>query len=199
MSAVEKREGRVVRKTKETDIFIKVNLDGKGNFKGNIGIGFFEHMLNLFASHALIDLNITAKGDLNVDAHHTVEDIGICLGKALKEAVGDKHGINRYGTSYIPMEESLAFVSLDFCNRPYLKYTADHSKEKVGDFEIELAEEFFRAVVMNAGITMHIKLLDGGNSHHEIEAIFKAFGKAFCQAVTKNPRIKTVLSTKGKL
>ncbi len=194
-----KREGRVTRKTKETNIFIRVNLDGKGKYSGAVGIGFFEHMLNLFTSHSLIDMNIKASGDLDVDAHHTVEDIGICIGQALKQAVGDKKGINRYGSAFIPMEETLAHVVLDFCNRPFLKFDAKFSKEKVGDFEIELVEEFLRAVVVNAGITMHVRLIEGGNSHHEIEAIFKAFGKALLESATVNPRIKTVLSTKGAL
>lgn len=199
MSNLKKREGRVSRKTKETDIFIKINLDGIGKFSGETGVGFFDHMLNLFTSHSLIDLNISVKGDLVVDAHHTIEDLGICIGKALKEAVGDKKGINRYGSAFVPMEESLAHIVLDFCNRSYLSYNVKYSKDKVGDLEIELVEEFLRALISNAGITMHIRLLEGGNTHHEIEAIFKAFGKALYESISINSRIKGVLSTKGNL
>jgi len=199
MALKKKRTSKITRKTKETNISVEVNLDGEGRFNGKLGIGFLKHMLELFASHSLIDLDVFAEGDIFVDAHHTIEDIGICLGKALKEAAGDKKGINRYGSSFVPMEESLAQVALDFCNRPFLKYSATHKKEKVGDLEIELVEEFLRGVVMNAGITMHIRLIEGGNSHHEIEAIFKAFGKALGEAVSINPRIKTIPSTKGEL
>jgi imidazoleglycerol-phosphate dehydratase len=157
-------------------------------------------MMDLFARHALIDLEISGKGDVQIDAHHTVEDVGIVLGQALKQALGDRAGIERYGEAYVPMEESLARCVLDLCNRAYLRFDADVPKAKIGDFDAELAEEFFRAFAYNGGITMHLSLLTaGGNLHHVLEAMFKAVGRALGKAVARNPRIHGVLSTKGKL
>lgn len=197
--AVHRREARVARRTNETEISIRLIVDGSGKFSGTIGVPFFEHMLNLFTRHALFDIEIAGKGDVQIDAHHTVEDAGIVLGQALREALGDKKGIERYGTAYVPMEESLARCALDICNRPFLRFDAEVPKAKVGEFDAELAEEFMRAFVMNAGITMHLSLLCGSNVHHILEAMFKAAGRALGQAVTVNPRISGVFSTKGSL
>jgi imidazoleglycerol-phosphate dehydratase len=193
------RSAAVNRETKETRISIRVNLDGEGKFSGSIGIPFFEHMLDLFARHALVNLELSGSGDLQIDAHHTVEDTGIVLGQALKAALGDKAGITRYGEAYVPMEEALARCVLDLCNRPYLRLHAKIPKTKVGEFDAELAEEFLRALAFNAGITMHIDLFHGTNVHHILEAIFKAVGRAFGKAVAPNPRVRGVLSTKGAL
>lgn len=193
------RTAQVKRETKETRISIRVAVDGRGKFSGTIGIPFFEHMLNLMARHALFDVEIEGKGDVEVDAHHTVEDVGIVLGQALKQALGDKAGIERYGEAYLPMEEALARCVLDICNRPYVHFDAEIAKAKVGNFDVELAEEFFRAFAVNAGITMHISVFYGRNLHHILEAIFKAVGRALGRAVAYNPRITGVLSTKGKL
>jgi len=196
---MDRRTATVERKTRETDIRVTVNLDGEGAFSGNLGIGFFEHMLDLAARHALIDLAIEGKGDLAVDAHHTVEDVGICIGRAVAEALGDKAGIARYGSAWVPMEESLAHCVLDICNRPFLAYNVKTTCAKVGNYDTELSEEFFRALAVNAGITLHINLLSGSNTHHIQEAVFKSFGLALGQAVSRNPRIKGVFSTKGAL
>jgi imidazoleglycerol-phosphate dehydratase len=174
-------------------------VDGTGAFKGTVGVPFFEHMLNLLARHSLMDIGLEGSGDLAIDAHHTVEDCGIVLGKALKEALGDKAGITRYGEAYVPMEEALARCVLDICNRPFLRFDAELPKAKVGEFDVELAEEFLRALAFNAGITMHITVFYGANLHHIVEAVFKAVGRALAQAVAVNPRISGVLSTKGKL
>ena len=187
------------RKTKETEIFVRVNLDGAGVFSGGLGLPFFEHMLNLFAKHSLMDIEIKGKGDIEVDWHHTVEDIGICLGAALKTALGDKKGIERYGNAYIPMEETLAHTALDLCDRPYLNFSVKYCGERVGKYDTELTEEFFRAFAMNARVTMHIRLLEGGNMHHVHEALFKSAGLALRQALSCNPRITTIPSTKGIL
>jgi imidazoleglycerol-phosphate dehydratase len=187
------------RKTAETDIFLKLELDGSGISTIDTGIGFLDHMLTLFSKHGLTDLELKASGDLHVDAHHTVEDIGIVLGQALKEAAGDKKSIRRYGTSYVPMDESLAMVSLDFGGRPYLVCNIRYTNERVGDMETELVEEFFRAVSTNAGMNIHINVLYGSNNHHIVEAVFKAFGRALDEATRKDDRIEGVLSTKGVL
>ena len=193
------------RNTNETKIKIEINLDKKGENAIETGIGFFDHMLNLFAFRAGITLNIACKGDLEVDGHHTVEDVGICLGQAISKALGDKSGIARYGSARLPMDECLAQVDLDISNRPYLVFNAEfgdrrigeNEKYQVGDFETELVEEFFRAIAVNAGITLHINLLYGKNTHHKIEAIFKAFGIALGQAMRITD--EGVSSTKGVL
>lgn len=193
------RTAELTRETGETSITVRVNLDGSGTCVCALDVPFFAHMLNLFARHALVDVEITGKGDIEIDAHHTVEDAGITLGQAVREALGDRAGIERYGEAYVPMEETLARCALDVCNRPFFVFGADIPKVKVGDFDAELAEEFFRAFAFNAGITMHLDLLRGGNVHHMLEALFKALGRAFGRAVAFNPRIEGVLSTKGKL
>lgn len=192
------RYSKIERTTKETNISLELNLDGKGNSEINTGVGFFDHMLTLFAFHGKIDLNIKAKGDLEVCDHHTVEDIGITLGEAFKEAIGDKNGINRYGTFYIPMDETLALVSIDISNRPYLVFDCDFKREKVGEMSTEMVVEFFRAFSFNAGVTLHLKVLYGVNDHHKIEALFKAFGRAVREAKFINPE-NGLPSTKGKL
>jgi imidazoleglycerol-phosphate dehydratase len=194
------RTAEVTRKTKETQIQVRIDLDGTGACKCTVPVPFFAHMMDLFAKHSLIDVTIEGTGDVEIDAHHTVEDVGITLGSALKQALGDRAGIERYGEAYVPMEESLARCVLDLCNRAFLRYDAQVPKAKIGDFDAELAEEFFRAFVNNAGITMHLALLtSGGNLHHVLEAMFKAVGRALGKAVRVNPRIQGVLSTKGTL
>lgn len=193
------RKGELTRETSETTITAKVNLDGTGQCVCELGVPFFAHMMNLFARHSLIDIELTGKGDVHIDAHHTVEDAGITLGQVIKTALGDRAGIERYGEAYVPMEETLARCVLDLCNRPYLSFNADIPKCKVGDFDAELGEEFFRALAFNAGITMHLDVIRGGNVHHVLEALFKATGRAMGKAMANNPRIKGVLSTKGKL
>ncbi len=193
------RTAELSRKTAETDIILKLNLDGEGNFAIDTGIGFLDHMLTLFSKHGLIDLEIKARGDLQVDAHHTVEDIGIVLGQALKQALGDKNSIKRYGTSHVPMDEALAMVCVDLGGRPYLVCNVEYTNERVGDMETELVEEFFRAVSVNAAMDIHINVLYGSNNHHIVEAVFKAFGRALDQAIRSDSRIKGVMSTKGSL
>lgn len=193
------RTAEVSRDTAETSIRAQVNLDGTGQCTCDLGVPFFAHMMNLLARHALMDISLTGKGDLEIDAHHTVEDAGITLGQALRQALGDRAGIERYGEAYVPMEETLARCVLDLCNRPFLVFNAEIPKAKVGDFDAELAEEFFRALAFNAGITMHLDLIRGGNVHHMLEALFKAVGRALAKAMAPNPRISGVLSTKGKL
>lgn len=193
------RKAHLERQTGETKIAVTLFLDGKGATQINTGIGFFDHMLTLLGKHGFLDLNVQAEGDLYVDAHHTVEDCGIVLGSAIKEALGDKQGINRYGNAFVPMDESLAHVSLDLSNRPYLVFNADLPKVTLGNFDLELVEEFFQAVAVNAGITLHINLMYGSNTHHMVEAIFKAFAWALKIAVEKNENIQGVLSTKGVL
>ena len=186
------------RITKETSIKLDINLDGSGKGEINTGIGFFDHMLNLFAFNSKIDLNVVAKGDLEICDHHTIEDIGITLGEAFKEALGDKAGINRYGTFYIPMDETLALVSLDISNRPFLVFDCDFKREKVGEMATEMVVEFFRAFAFNAGITLHLKVLYGENDHHKIEALFKALGRAVKEAKFRCEE-NGVPSTKGSL
>jgi len=192
------REAILERNTKETKIKLELFLDDF-NAESDIstGIGFLDHMLDLFAFRAGVDLSIKCNGDLEIDGHHTAEDVGIVLGQAISEALGDKRGINRYGSARLPMDECLAQVDLDICNRPYLVFNAQFPNEKVGDFETELTEEFFRAVATNAGMTLHINMLYGKNTHHMIEAMFKAFGMAFKQAVAITGG--GVPSTKGVL
>jgi imidazoleglycerol-phosphate dehydratase len=193
------REGRISRKTKETEIELVLRLDGEGRAEVATGVGFFDHMLTLFARHGLFDLEIKAKGDLYVDPHHTVEDVGICLGKAFAKAVGEPVGIVRYGHGIVPMDEALAEAVVDISGRPYLVFEADLPPGRVGEFDIELAEEFMRAFSVNARITLHLLLRYGKNAHHCIEGLFKAQARALGAAVRIDPRIKGVPSTKGML
>lgn len=190
------RSADISRKTKETDIKIELSLDG-GECEINTGIGFFDHMLTAFAVHGGFGLKADVKGDLHVDCHHTIEDTGIVLGKAFAEALGDKSGIERYGSFTVPMDESLAFVSLDVSGRPFLVFNAEFSEERVGEFDSCMCEEFMRAFAYNAGITLHVNMIYGGNTHHQIEAIFKALAHALAVAVRETG--KGVLSTKGSL
>ena len=191
------RIGEITRTTKETDISIKLDLDGTGKVNIDTGIGFFDHMLTALGVHAGFDLDVTIKGDLYVDGHHSVEDTGIALGQAFAKAIGDKAGIARYGSFYIPMDEALCFCSLDISGRPFLVYNAELTNEKVGEFDTCLAEEFFRAFAFNAGITLHIREEYGKNDHHIIEAMFKALAHALKEAVSISG--SAVLSTKGVL
>lgn len=193
------RKIEVKRITGETDIKLFIDVDGAGEGDINTGIGFFDHMLALFAKHGMFDLKVEASGDLCVDAHHTVEDVGIVLGQALKKALGGKKSIKRYGTSHVPMDEALTMVTVDLGGRPFLVFDAPFSAEKVGEMDTELVEEFFRAVAFNGDINLHIRVLYGKNNHHMIEAIFKAFGRALDEASQFDGRIKGVMSTKGTL
>ena len=193
------RVGKIFRETNETKVSVEINLDGGGKNKISTGIGFFDHMLNLFGAHGQFDLSVDCAGDLEVDGHHSVEDIGIALGQAIKNALGDKRGINRYGTFFLPMDESLALVSLDISGRPFLVYDAGELAPVIGSFDTELTEEFLRALAFNAGITLHVKVLYGKNSHHKVEAIFKALGHALRIAVAKDEKVSGVPSTKGVL
>jgi len=190
------RKFEVSRKTGETDITLSINIDGSGKSNISTGVGFFDHMLNLFAKHGLFDLDVKAKGDLEIDAHHTVEDVGIVLGQAIKQALGEKKSIRRYGSSFVPMDEALVLVALDLSGRPYLVFDAELKCEKLGNMETELVEEFFRAVAFNAGITLHVKALYGSNTHHIIEAMFKAFGRALDDATRKDDRIEGLCQLK---
>ncbi|MBQ3899887.1 MAG: imidazoleglycerol-phosphate dehydratase HisB [Lachnospiraceae bacterium] len=191
------RESKISRKTKETDIELSLNIDGSGKNSIDTGIGFFDHMLEGFSKHGFFDLDVKIKGDLRVDGHHSVEDCGIVLGNAIKEAVGDKAGINRYGYFVLPMDEVLVLCAVDLCGRPYLNFDYEFKAPMVGDFDTELVHEFFYAVSYSAGMNLHIKVLDGGNAHHVIEAMFKAFAKALDNATQKDTRLSGVLSTKG--
>jgi len=193
------RSAQVSRKTNETNVSVKLDIDGNGKCEVETGIGFFNHMLSLFARHGLFDLNIRATGDLCVDAHHTVEDVGITLGQALKEALGSKSNVIRYGTSFVPMDETLAMVVVDLSGRPFLVFDAKFTADRIGEMDTELVEEFFRALAYNAGITLHIKVFYGSNNHHIAEAIFKAFGRALDEATGIDGRIEGVMSTKGIL
>lgn len=193
------RSSIINRKTKETEIEITLELDGSGQAKVNTGIGFLDHMLDGFARHGFFDLKCQVKGDLQVDGHHTVEDTGIVLGQAIREAVGDKKGIRRYGYFILPMDESLALCAVDLCGRPYLQFDCEFTSERVGELETELVREFFYAVSYSAGMNLHLRMLQPGNNHHMIEAMFKAFAKALDEATTLDPRISDVLSTKGSL
>ena len=193
------RKSTKQRQTTETAIDITLNLDAQSPVSIDTGVGFFDHMLTLFASHGRFSLEVKADGDLHIDSHHTVEDVGIVIGQLFKEAIGDKVGINRYGTAYVPMDEALGFVSLDISGRPYLVLDAEFSNDKLGNFDTELVREFLQAFMVHAGITLHARVLYGINTHHKIEAIFKALGQALAQAITINPNIKGVNSTKGLL
>lgn len=193
------RTAQIERNTNETKIKLALDLDGSGQADIHTGIGFFDHMLNGFARHGLFDLSVTVAGDLEVDTHHTVEDTGIVLGKAIKEAVGDKKGIVRYGSKILPMDESLILCALDLCGRPYLVYDLNLDREKVGELETEMVREFFYAVSYGAEMNLHLKQLSGFNNHHIIEGAFKAFAKALDEATRFDGRITDVLSTKGTL
>lgn len=190
------RTAEIKRDTKETKIELDLNLDGSGEANIQTGVGFFDHMLTLFAFHSQIDLTIKVEGDTWIDAHHTVEDVGIALGQTILKALGDKVGIRRYGTSYLPMDETLARAVIDVSGRPFLVYKADISNPKLGDFDTELAEEFFRAVAMNARLTLHLEALYGTNSHHIVEGLFKAFGRSLAEAVGRDGSNR-LPSTKG--
>lgn len=193
------RCAQVNRKTKETDISMILEIDGSGISKIDTGIGFFNHMLEGFAKHGFFDFDVAIKGDLQVDGHHTVEDTGIVLGTAIKEAIGDKAGIKRYGSFILPMDDALALCAVDLCGRPYFAFDCDFTVERVGELDTELVREFFYAVSYAAGMNLHIKMLSGINNHHMIEAMFKAFAKALDEATSRDVRIKDVLSTKGSL
>ena len=189
----------LTRKTKETEIKISLNLDGKGESRVGTGIGFFDHMLEGFSRHGFFDLALEIKGDLEVDGHHSVEDAGIVLGQAIREALGDKKGICRYGSCILPMDDALAPRAVDLCGRPFFDFDCTFTAQRVGALDTELVREFFYAVSYSAGMNLHIKMLSGVNSHHMIEAVFKAFARALDQAVRKDARITDVLSTKGSL
>lgn len=193
------RIAEIQRKTKETDIRVTLDLDGTGKSEVSTGIGFFDHMLEGFSRHGFFDLKCQVKGDLYVDGHHTVEDTGIVLGQAIARALGDKQGICRYGSFILPMDETLVLCAVDLCGRPYLNFDAAFPVERVGELDTQLVREFFYALSYSAGMNLHIKLLDGINAHHMIEAMFKAFAKALDQAVSMDSRISDVLSTKGSL
>ena len=193
------RQAEKRRKTAETSVSVSVNLDGSGESKIATGIGFFDHMLTLFAKHGGVDLSVSCEGDLEVDGHHSVEDIGIVMGEAFREALGNKEGILRYGAFYVPMDEALAFVAADISGRPFLVCDTGEMAPAVGGFDTELTEEFLRAFAFNAGITLHAKILYGKNTHHKIEALFKALGHALSIAARKDENIRGALSTKGVL
>jgi imidazoleglycerol-phosphate dehydratase len=196
---VVQRTASITRKTKETKITLKLGLDGSGESLIKTSVGFLDHMLTLLAAHGRFDLEIKAEGDLWVDQHHTVEDIGICLGQAFTKALGERKGIRRYGHQLVPMDEALASVTLDFSNRPFLVYNVPNLSERVGEFETQLIREFFRAFAFQAGVTLHINVSYGENSHHIVEAVFKAWAMAMRQACTIDPGLDTVPSTKGVL
>lgn len=193
------RSTTIERNTKETNISVSLDIDGTGKSEINTGIGFFNHMLEGFAKHGFFDLTCNVKGDLEVDGHHTVEDTGIVLGTAIKEALGDKSGIKRYGSFILPMDETLVLCAIDLCGRPYFSFECEFETDRVGEFDTQLVREFFYAVSYSAAMNLHIKVLSGMNDHHKIEAMFKAFAKALDMAVTKDDRITSVLSTKGSL
>lgn len=193
------RSTTVKRETNETTINLIFNVDGTGNYKIKTGIGFFDHMLEGFAKHGFFDMDLSVKGDLEVDGHHTVEDTGIVIGQAIKEALADKKGIKRYGDCILPMDETLVLCAVDLSGRPYFSFDADFTAAKVGDLDTELVKEFFYAISYAAGMNLHIKVLSGGNNHHIIEAMFKSFSKALDSATVIDSRIKNILTTKGKL
>lgn len=193
------RSASITRKTKETDISLSLQIDGIGKSQIDTGIGFFNHMLEGFAKHGFFDLSLQVKGDLQVDGHHTVEDVGIVLGTAIREAIGDKTGIKRYGSFILPMDDALVLCAVDLCGRPYFSYECDFTTEKIGYLDTELIREFFYAVSYTAGMNLHIRKISGINNHHIAEAMFKAFAKALDEATSKDDRIVDVLSTKGSL
>lgn len=194
------RNASIERNTKETRIAIQLNLDGSGQAKLDTGLPFFEHMLDQVARHGRLDLDLHAKGDLEIDAHHTVEDVGITLGQAFAQAVGDKEGIFRYGYAYVPLDEALSRVVIDFSGRPGLEFRVQFPRARVGDFDVDLIHEFFQGFVNHANVTLHVDNLSGSNSHHIAETVFKAFGRALRIAVTADPRMQgEIPSTKGSL
>ena len=195
----QRRIAEYTRKTKETDIYLSFYLDGRGDAKVDTGIGFFDHMLDGFARHGLFDLNVKVTGDLVVDCHHTIEDTGIVLGNAIKKAVGDKKGIKRFGSCMLPMDETLVLCAVDLSGRPYLSFDAEFTTDRVGYMDTEMVKEFFYAISYSAGMNLHLKVITGGNNHHMIEAMFKAFAKALDEATIIDPRITDILSTKGSL
>lgn len=196
---MQNRIGSCKRKTKETDIELTINLDGQGKNQIDTGIPFFDHMLDGFARHGLFDLNVKVTGDLVVDCHHTIEDTGIVLGNAIKKAVGDKKGIRRFGSCMLPMDETLVLCAVDLSGRPYLSFDAEFTTDRVGYMDTEMVKEFFYAISYSAGMNLHLKVITGGNNHHMIEAMFKAFAKALDEATIIDPRITDILSTKGSL
>lgn len=196
---MQQRKAECSRKTKETNITLSINLDGRGKNQIDTGIAFFDHMLDGFARHGLFDLEVKVIGDLDVDCHHTVEDTGIVLGQAILKALGEKAGIRRYGHFLLPMDEVLALCAIDLSGRPYLKYDAEFTVPRLGGLDTEMIKEFFYAVSYSAQMNLHLKILDAGNNHHMAEALFKAFGKALDAAVMEEPRITDVWSTKGSL
>ncbi len=187
------------RKTRETDISLALNIDGKGETKLDTGIGFFDHMLDGFARHGFFDLKVQVKGDLEVDTHHTIEDTGIVLGTAIRKSLGDKRGIKRYGSCILPMDETLVLCAIDLSGRPYFSFEGEFTTERVGYMDTEMVREFFYAISYSAGMNLHMKILDGTNNHHMIEALFKAFGRALDEATLLDPRITDIMSTKGSL
>lgn len=193
------RKAEIQRKTEETEVLVQLALDGTGQYQIDTEVPFLSHMLTLFAVHSLCDVKVTARGDIEVDDHHTVEDIGICLGQALKAALGEKRGISRYGDAIIPMDEALVRVVVDLSGRPYLVFDAEFTQEKIGNFSTENVREFYQAIVNSAGINLHIDMIRGGNSHHTAEAIFKAFARALKKAVADEPGVDGVWSSKGNL
>jgi len=193
------RQATIKRDTKETQIELRVNLDGRGQYEIETGSGFFDHMLSHLARHGLLDLTVRARGDLHVDAHHTVEDVAICLGQAIDEALGDKKGIVRFGSALVPMEECLAQVAIDLSGRASLVYNVEYQADKIGDFDVELVREFLRAFTANAKMNLHVNVPYGNNNHHTAEAIFKALGRCLRQALALDPRCGDVPSTKGVL
>lgn len=193
------RTASITRKTKETDIRMTIDLDGSGKAEIDTGIGFFDHMLEGFARHGFFDLSVAIKGDLRVDSHHTVEDCGIVLGQAIAQAVGDKKGIRRYGHFLLPMDDALVACAVDLCGRPYFNYSFDFPTQLIGELDTQLIREFFYAVSYSAAMNLHIKVLDGMNSHHIAEAMFKSFAKALDMAAAQDDRVTGVLSTKGML
>ena len=197
---MKKRESEVKRKTRETNISLKLSLNGSGSSKISTGIGFFDHMLELFSKHSLVDIELKARGDLQIDEHHTVEDVGITLGQAFAEAVGDKKGIRRYGHAYVPLDEALSRVVIDLSGRPGLEYGVDFPRARIGDFDVDLFAEFFQGFVNHAKVTLHIDAIRGDNAHHIAETVFKAFGRALRMALEFDPRMEGIMpSTKGSL
>lgn len=193
------RKAKIERKTRETEVWLELNLDGSGKHGVKTSIPFLDHMLSLFSAHGLFDLKLKARGDRKVDDHHTAEDIGICLGNALQKALGGKEGIARYGSAFVPMDESLASVHVDLSGRPGLVFDLPFRRRKIGDFDTELVQEFFQALASNAAVTLHAKVVYGKNGHHMVESLFKALGRALRQAVSRDEKIKGIPSTKGKL
>ena len=196
---MDNRSAKIARKTKETDIELSLCIDGTGKSEVSTGIGFFDHMLEAFARHGLFDLNVNVKGDPNVDCHHTIEDTGIVLGQTIAKAIGDKRGIKRYGSSILPMDETLVMSAIDLCNRPYFVMDGEFTAPMVGEFDTQMVREFFYSVSYAAAMNLHMRIITGTNDHHKIEALFKSFAKSLDEATTIDSRINDVLSTKGAL